>query len=159
MFHVDIFTETDTRNIKSVKRGCGYVLEFKKKNGDIITREQFWEEEGTYNQSIIRIVIKALEKLKDGCEVDIYTSNDYVNQSVSTYLEEWKANGFHNKKGQPIKNKEEWERLANAMEKHVSTLKTVASHEYSNWMRDQMKGQAKDVDVAKTRKEEKKEKT
>lgn len=145
MFKVEMFVESSTRNIKKVKRKYGVVLQFEGKNG-IRTKEIFGSMEGTYNQVILLAITEGLKHLKDGCEVDVYQNNDFLTCMIEKSMHAWKENGFTTKKGDPIKNQEEWIELSREMDRHMVKVETVGSHTYSNWLLTQMDRYVDSVD-------------
>lgn len=101
------------------------------------TREDFGELEGTYQKVILEAVTEALERIRRPCEVCIYTRNVYVAVRMKK-MPEMAETDFYDKKGNPIKNAEEWRRLYQAAGEH-SVMVEVGEHSYTRWLQDQMR--------------------
>ena len=89
--------------------------------------------ETTNNQMEMMAAIKALESLKETCQVDLFTDSKYVKLGITEWIIRWKTNGFKNAKKKPVVNAELWIRLD-----------AVASQHQINWQ--WVKGHAGDVD-------------
>ena len=90
----------------------------------------------TNNRMELMGVIRALECLKEPCEVSIVTDSKYVCDAMCQgWAMRWKANGWMRDKSNPAKNPELWERLLSLCELHNVTFSWVkghASNEYNN---------------------------
>lgn len=67
----------------------------------------------TNNQMELKAVIEALKALKNkSIPVIIYSDSAYVVNGITyKWYRGWQANGWRNKKNEPVKNREEWEEL------------------------------------------------
>ena len=65
----------------------------------------------TNNQMELLAAIKALESLKEMCEVNLYTDSKYVKQGITEWIIKWKKNGFRNAKKKPVLNSDLWKQL------------------------------------------------
>ena len=72
--------------------------------------------------------IKALESLKEMCEVNLYTDSKYVKQGITEWIIKWKANGFKNSKKKPVVNAELWMRLDRLASQHKINWQWVKAH-------------------------------
>ena len=73
----------------------------------------------TTNQKMeLMAAIKALESLKESCQVDLFTDSKYVKLGITEWIIRWKANGFKNAKKKPVANAELWIRLDELAAKH-----------------------------------------
>ena len=74
-------------------------------------------------------VIVALECLRVPCLVDVYSDSKYVVSAFNeNWIGSWQRNGWKTASKQPVKNRELWERLLNAMEPHTVTYHWVKGH-------------------------------
>ena len=74
-------------------------------------------------------VISALEHLTKPCSVDLYSDSQYVIKAMTEgWLNNWVKNGWIRGKKDPVKNRELWERLLSAMEKHQISWHWVKGH-------------------------------
>jgi ribonuclease HI len=69
----------------------------------------------TSNQLDLLGAIAALERLPPGISVAVYTGSDYLRNGATRWLEGWKRRGWKTQEGQPVMNRELWERLEAAM--------------------------------------------
>ena len=72
--------------------------------------------------------IVALEALKRGVAVRLYTDSKYVCDGVSKWLPNWKARGWKTADKKPVKNQDLWERLDIARQAHEVTWLWVKGH-------------------------------
>ena len=73
--------------------------------------------------------IIGLEALTRPCEVDLYSDSQYlVNAFNQHWIEGWIKKGWKRGKNEPVKNKELWQRLLLAKEKHQVSFHWVKGH-------------------------------
>jgi|SRR5579859_713091 len=72
----------------------------------------------TNNRMELQAVIAGLQSLTRPCRVRLHTDSEYVRKGVSEYLERWKAKGWRTSAKQPVANRELWEALDQATERH-----------------------------------------
>lgn len=88
-----------------------------------------FEEETTNNRMELMAAIKALEALKEPCEVDLYSDSTYlVNAFNMKWIDRWKLNGWVNAKKQQVKNAELWKRLDELRSIHKINWIKVKGH-------------------------------
>lgn len=87
------------------------------------------EAETTNNRMELTAVIEALGKLKEPCNITLYTDSRYVMDGIEKWIYSWKQSGWKtaNKK-QPVKNIELWQKLDAAREKHEIRWVWVKGH-------------------------------
>ena len=90
----------------------------------------------TNNQMEMYAVIKALEQLKEECEVDLYSDSAYVvNAFTLGWVNEWQKNNWKTSNKEDVKNKELWEKLVTLTNQHKISWHKVKGHsdnEYNN---------------------------
>ena len=84
--------------------------------------------ETTNNQMELMAAIKALESLKESCQVDLFTDSKYVKQGITEWIIRWKANGFKNAKKKPVVNAELWLQLDGLAAEHQINWQWVKGH-------------------------------
>lgn len=55
--------------------------------------------------------IKALEALKESCEVEFYIDSEYVKKGITEWLPIWAQNGWQKANKQPVLNLDLWKQL------------------------------------------------
>lgn len=112
------------------KGGYGIVLRYKKSNGDYVTKEiSEGFETTTNNRMELLAPIVALETLNKPCDVVLTSDSKYLIDAIEKkWLDGWEKNNWRNASKQPVKNKDLWLRLINAMEKHSIKFVWVKGH-------------------------------
>ncbi len=78
----------------------------------------------TNNRMELQAAIEALSKLKETCEVELFTDSEYLREGITSWVHGWKARGWKKK----IKNKDLWQALNTATAKHQITWRWVRGH-------------------------------
>lgn len=105
--------------------GWGAILKY----GEHIKEISGGEEMTTNNRMEITAVIKALEMLKEPCEVVITTDSKYVADGIiKGWAESWQKNDWKKSDKKPALNPELWERLLELMQLHSVTIEWVKGH-------------------------------
>ena len=96
--------------------------------------------------------IKALESLKESCQVNLYTDSKYVKQGITEWIIKWKANGFKNSKKKPVVNAELWIRLDNLASQHKINWQWVKGHagHIDNERADELANQGLDLKLSQS---------
>ena len=82
------------------KGGWGAVLFYRDEKREI----SGYEENTTNNKMELTAAIKALERLKEPCEVELYSDSAYlVNAFLEGWLTKWQMNGFKSSNKNPFK--------------------------------------------------------
>ena len=104
--------------------GWGVLLRW---NG--VTKELYGGEADTTNNRMeLTAAIKALNALKEPCEVDLYTDSVYVRNGISSWIDSWKANNWKTSAKKPVKNAELWQQLDEARSRHKVSWHWVKGH-------------------------------
>ncbi|MBK1700432.1 ribonuclease HI [Thiococcus pfennigii] len=86
------------------------------------------ELETTNNRMELMAVIRALEALKRPSGVRITTDSQYVKRGVTEWMARWKRNGWRTAAREPVKNRDLWERLDEALARHQVQWQWVRGH-------------------------------
>jgi len=86
------------------------------------------EKETTNNRMELRGAIEALNYLKRPCEVDLYTDSKYVKDGLTSWIFNWKKNGWKTAAKKPVKNVELWQELDKAVQRHTINWHWVKGH-------------------------------
>lgn len=86
-------------------------------------------ENTTNNQMELLACIRALEALKQPCDVDLYSDSAYVvNSFLQGWIINWKLAGWKTADKKPVKNLELWQRLDALCSLHNVTWHKVKGH-------------------------------
>jgi ribonuclease HI len=85
----------------------------------------------TANQLDLLGAIAALESLPVGISVAIHTGSDYLRNGAARWIEGWKKRGWKTQEGQPVQNRELWERLEKAMAARRVTWPEVKGRDFA----------------------------
>lgn len=86
------------------------------------------EQDTTNNRMELMGAIEGLKALKEPCNVTLYTDSSYVQKGITEWLAGWKRKGWVTASKQPVKNKDLWQALDEACQKHQVTWKWVKGH-------------------------------
>ena len=96
--------------------------------------------EATGKRLVLAAVVRALKRLKPGCEVTIYTDLKYLESALSLgWLHKWKLAGWVGSDGKEIKNRDLWEEIESLTKIHELQVKHSLKNPYSTWMQTEMK--------------------
>lgn len=94
------------------------------------------EKSTTNNKMEMMGVIKALEMLKEKCDVEVYSDSAYVVNSINNkWVYSWKKNNWIKSDKSKAKNIDLWERLLELIDYHnvkFIKVKGHADNEYNN---------------------------
>jgi len=76
------------------------------------------EPTSTNNRMELMAAIMALEALSAACQVRLHTDSRYVQQGIGEWLPNWMRRGWKTSGGDPVKNRDLWERLHVAASRH-----------------------------------------
>ena len=86
-------------------------------------------EQTTNNRMEVLAVIKALEALKEPCQVTLYSDSKYVVDAIEKkWVKKWQANGWKRNQKEMALNVDLWQRLLPLLEKHTVTFIWVKGH-------------------------------
>ena len=86
------------------------------------------EPDTTNNRMEMMAAIVALEALREPCNVILTTDSQYVRQGILDWLANWIRRGWKTAGGDPVKNRDLWERLQAAAAPHAVDWRWVKGH-------------------------------
>jgi ribonuclease HI len=104
--------------------GWGVILE----QGEHCRELYGFEAETTNNRMELMAVIRALETLKRPCAVRAVTDSQYVMKGVTEWMAGWKRRGWRTAARKPVANRDLWERLDGALQRHEVEWSWVRGH-------------------------------
>ena len=82
----------------------------------------------TNNRMELMAAIQGLETLTEACSVDLYTDSQYVRQGITQWMPNWVRRHWKTAGGDPVKNRDLWERLHAATQRHRVEWHWVKGH-------------------------------
>lgn len=102
--------------------------------GDHIKEIAGGEEQTTNQRMELQAAIEALSALKRPCRVRLYSDSAYlINAFRERWFDRWLQNGWRNAKGDPVENRELWERLLALARVHTVEWIKVQGHAGDEW--------------------------
>ena len=86
------------------------------------------EPDTTNNRMELMAAISALEALKEPCDATLHTDSQYVRQGITLWMPNWVRRGWKTAGGDPVKNRDLWERLNVAAAAHKVDWRWVKGH-------------------------------
>lgn len=87
------------------------------------------EASTTNNRMELTAAVEALGRLKEPCRVKLYSDSAYlVNGLRQGWLDKWVRNGWRTSRGQPVENRDLWERLHGLLGVHEVEFVKVKGH-------------------------------
>ncbi len=105
--------------------GWGVVLRYRG------VEKELWggAKETTNNRMELTAAIEGLEALSRGVRANLTTDSTYVRDGITKWINGWKAKGWKTANKKPVKNKDLWQRLEAAIERHEVEWHWVRGHD------------------------------
>lgn len=87
-----------------------------------------FEKLTTNNKMEMTALIEALSRLKEPCHVVVHTDSQYLKKGLTTWMRQWKRNGWLTAGKNPVKNRELWQALDELSQKHKIDLIWIPGH-------------------------------
>ena len=88
-----------------------------------------FERETTNNRMELTAAIQGLSRLKEPCQVELYTDSQYLSKAINEgWLENWKKRGWVKSDKKPVLNVELWQALDEQLKRHQVTIHWVKGH-------------------------------
>lgn len=82
----------------------------------------------TNNRMELLAVISGLEAVRKPCRISVTTDSQYVMKGIQEWMPRWIAKGWRTAAGAPVKNRDLWERLNEALASHQTDWHWVKGH-------------------------------
>ncbi len=86
------------------------------------------EARTTNNRMEMTAAIRALEALREPCEVLLHTDSKYLIDGITNWIHGWKRKGWKNAAKKPVVNEDLWRELDALRSKHQVTWHWVKGH-------------------------------
>ncbi|MGV6853391.1 MAG: ribonuclease HI [bacterium] len=123
MKQIDIFTDGACLGNPG-PGGWGALLRYKDTEKEI----SGGEADTTNNRMELMAAIQALNSLKGRCQVSLYTDSRYVMDGINQWLPNWIKKNWRTAAGKPVKNKDLWILLDQAVKAHEVDWHWVKGH-------------------------------
>ena len=145
---VEIYTDGGCRGNPG-PGGWGVILKY----GDVVKELKGGSDHTTNNQMELMAAIQAFEALNRPCEVDLTTDSQYVKNGITQWIQNWKKKNWKTAANKPVKNKELWQRLDQAIAPHTVHWHWVKGHSGhpENERVDELANEAMDEVVVQTK--------
>ena len=87
------------------------------------------EPETTNNRMELMAAIEALNALQGSRCVRLHTDSKYVMHGITEWMDNWKARGWKTAAKKPVKNKDLWQALDEAVSRHDIEWQWVKGHD------------------------------
>ena len=104
--------------------GWGALLQF----GEHERELKGGERNTTNNRMELTAAIAALETLKRSCKVHLHTDSTYLRDGITSWIHNWKRNGWRTTAKKPVKNVDLWQRLDEAIQSHDIEWHWIKGH-------------------------------
>ena len=86
------------------------------------------ESHTTNNRMELTAAIRAMDALKESCEIEVVTDSEYVKNGVESWMARWKKNGWKTSAKKPVMNQDLWEQLDAALGRHKTNWVWTKGH-------------------------------
>lgn len=104
--------------------GWGAVLRYQGRERELAGGEALT----TNNRMELMAAIMALEALSEPCKVTLQTDSQYVRQGITEWMANWVRRNWKTAGGDAVKNRDLWERLHTATQRHAIEWRWVKGH-------------------------------
>lgn len=87
------------------------------------------EPDTTNNRMELTAAIEALLALKSASNVILHTDSKYVMDGINKWMPNWKKRGWKTSAKKPVKNKDLWQALDDAVQRHSIEWRWVKGHD------------------------------
>lgn len=137
MKKVNIYFDTSAKSPRE-QDGIGvYVLEAVMEKGNATATKVMNLKGVTANQAQLQTLADALGRLREACNISVYTESGYVASGIES-LAKWQRDGWKTSRGTELANKKEWCEIAAKTQN--SNMKSVLKehHEYRSWIKTEI---------------------
>lgn len=94
-------------------------IEFEDSRGVVHARQVDQEKKATVNSNYLSALTDAFRILTRPCMATVYADSDYIVAAFKNgWVQDWEKHDWKNKKGNTVRNVEQWKRLREAMAPH-----------------------------------------
>ena len=82
----------------------------------------------TNNRMELLAAIRALEALKEPCDVEFFTDSEYLREGITKWVSGWKARGWMRTVKKAVKNDDLWRKLDEVTARHQISWRWLRGH-------------------------------
>lgn len=140
MKQINIYTMTSISAVTPTSGRGVYVIEWLSPKGKATLTDMVELTKCNARGATLTTAVKALERLKEPCEVTLNVSEQYIATAFDKdWVNDWLKNGWMAKSGKEIQYKELWQQLMYLMSQHQAATTYNVEHEYYSWMKNELK--------------------
>lgn len=143
MRQVNIYMASSVKSPRA-QNGVGmYVLEAIMAKGPATITKEVKLQEVTANQAELQIMAAAVERLREPCEIDIFTECGYIASGIEN-LDAWQRNGWKTSRGTEVANVEIWKQIAEKLQNCNVRSRVKEPNEYRSWLKNEIERRLRD---------------
>lgn len=144
MRQVNIYTQSSIKALKPQDGAIGYRLETETSKGPHTLDGILKIQNATAHQSELKALIEALKRMRQSCQLTIYTESAYVAAGYeSGWVEKWIESGWMTSRKAEVANRKEWEELNSLISRHEFSFKVAQEHKHRAWLREEVEKEGK----------------
>ena len=86
------------------------------------------EKNTTNNRMELTAVIQALKATEPKSKIELFTDSNYVKDGITSWIKNWKKNGWKTSNKKPVLNKDLWQQLDKLVEKRKVKFNWIKGH-------------------------------
>lgn len=139
MKQVKIYTYSGIKGLKPQDGAAGYLLETDTPAGVKTLHKVLKIQNATANQSELIVLIEALKRMREACELTIFTESEYVAAGYRNgWVDMWLKSGWLTARGKEVANRAEWQELDELLSCHEFSFEVAKEHEYRVWLKSEV---------------------
>lgn len=139
MDKVDIYVCTDIKGIRKAAGHYIWLIEMKTPKGPVTLYDKKETEAVTGRIAELTALTEALGRITKPCEITFHiANNNLIRAFKNQWLDAWRASGWMDCKGEPVKDAEKWKLFDERASRHTILGVTDEAHSYSSWMNNEL---------------------
>lgn len=95
--------------------------------------------EGSENGANLKALNNALNHLKAGCDLNIYTESVWLTTALTEWLPIWRGKEYLSARNEKVAFSDIWQNVGNILEKQNMTVFCKNEHPYREWLKKNAK--------------------
>lgn len=136
-YHLEMYTDGACKGNPGPGGYSAILLAWDKQTSQLASEPRIirgGEKHTTNNIMELRGVIEGLKALKQpNVEITVITDSQYVRNGITSWIKNWKRNGWQTSKKQPVKNADLWRELDALVSQHRVSWRWTKGHANNQW--------------------------